>query len=392
MSKLKKMTSAFLAGIITAALFFSGCSSDEKKETGSSSSDKESSVSQKSSAVQSSKTQSNTQSSDSGEKSETSSDTNSITPLIWEVTDAEGNKMYMMGTIHLGDDAIDHMPDYFESAFAKCDAVALECDSSETSMDLDSIARFMYTDGTTIKDHVSEEDYNNAVKILQDSGMFTKAYDYVKPFMWLSLAEVIAGQNVGLSADYGVDTMLETRGRKNNKEIIELEGADFQTEVIASLPDELQELMFHEMAQTDDYMTQLQNEMKEIYQNWKDGKEITDNSDSSDTDEESLSEEDQKLVDEYNRIMLYDRNEGMADKAETYIKSDKLTFLAVGAAHFTGDKGIKKIMEDRGYTFRPLTSKDAEDIDKQISEQESALDADVSILPDVTDPSIPRAA
>ena len=392
MSKLKKMTSAFLAGIITAALIFSGCSSDEKKETGSSSSDKESSVSQKSSAVQSSKTQSNTQSSDSGEKSETSSDTNSITPLIWEVTDAEGNKMYMMGTIHLGDDAIDHMPDYFESAFAKCDAVALECDSSETSMDLDSIAQFMYTDGTTIKDHVSEEDYNNAVKILQDSGMFTKAYDYVKPFMWLSLAEVIAGQNVGLSADYGVDTMLETRGRKNNKEIIELEGADFQTEVIASLPDELQELMFHEMAQTDDYMTQLQNEMKEIYQNWKDGKEITDNSDSSDTDEESLSEEDQKLVDEYNRIMLYDRNEGMADKAETYIKSDKLTFLAVGAAHFTGDKGIKKIMEDRGYTFRPLTSKDAEDIDKQISEQESALDADVSILPDVTDPSIPRAA
>ena len=105
--------------------------------------------------------------------------------------------------------------------------------------------------------------------------------------------------------------------------------------------------------------------------------------------EESLTEEQQEFVDEYNRIMLVDRNKGMADKAEEYIKSEKTTFMAVGSAHFYGENGILQLMEDRGYSVRALSSEDA-------SMQKASEQSKVTEVTDVstaeTDPAVPKAA
>lgn len=55
---------------------------------------------------------------------------------------------------------------------------------------------------------------------------------------------------------------------------------------------------------------------------------------------------------EYNKAMLIDRNIGMADKIDGYLKSDKKAeyFIVVGAAHYLGEHGVIKLLEDKGYT------------------------------------------
>ena len=52
---------------------------------------------------------------------------------------------------------------------------------------------------------------------------------------------------------------------------------------------------------------------------------------------------------EYYKIMLTDRNIGMTNKIDELIKDGKKHTVAVGAAHFIGDDGILKLLEEKGY-------------------------------------------
>ncbi|WP_225999808.1 TraB/GumN family protein [Paenibacillus sp. BJ-4] len=54
----------------------------------------------------------------------------------------------------------------------------------------------------------------------------------------------------------------------------------------------------------------------------------------------------------YNQAMLIDQNIGMADKIDGYLKNGKNEeyFIVVGAAHYLGEIGIVKLLEDKGYT------------------------------------------
>ncbi len=396
--KCKRILSLALAAFLTAAICFSGCqnnSADINAEQSESSVEAE--VSEKVSASESkaaeessgkaAESKTETSLKENSDSSEASVSQNTITPKVWEIKDEDGNVMYMMGTIHLGNEEIMHMPDYFESTFAGCDALAVECDTTKMAMDLTQITKLMYTDKSTIKEHVSEEDYQKAVEILSGSSMYNQMYEYMKPIMWISLGEVAAASNVGLTENYGVDKMLINRAYKEGKSVLEVEGAEFQTEILTSIPDEIQELLFHEMANTENYMEEMEKSMTELYANWEKGEEIA--SDEEVSMEESLTEEQQEFVDEYNRIMLVDRNKGMADKAEEYIKSEKTTFMAVGSAHFYGENGILQLMEDRGYSVRALSSEDA-------SMQKASEQSKVTEVTDVstaeTDPAVPKAA
>ena len=175
------------AGILAALTLFAGCSKpDGEKKTESSAADSSVGSVQVESSQENSKTESsgkknNPESSDdknsstesSGEKNnpESSDDKNSstessgeknssqessddkssspessgeissleqstITPAVWEVTDQNGNNIYMMGSIHIAKEDASVLPDYFETAYAKCDALAVECDVLDNSVNM----------------------------------------------------------------------------------------------------------------------------------------------------------------------------------------------------------------------------------------------------------------
>ena len=89
---------------------------------------------------------------------------NSITPLMWKAEDKNGNYAYLFGSIHAGDSAVDNMPDYFEKAYADSDTLAFEIDMSDIYSEITASSSMLtdviYSDGTTIKDHISENTYN----------------------------------------------------------------------------------------------------------------------------------------------------------------------------------------------------------------------------------------
>jgi uncharacterized protein YbaP (TraB family) len=58
-----------------------------------------------------------------------------------------------------------------------------------------------------------------------------------------------------------------------------------------------------------------------------------------------------KSIDEYNKAMMTDRNDGMLDVAKKYLESGDVVFYAVGLAHLLDtNNGLVFTLRDAGYT------------------------------------------
>ena len=360
--KIRKIMCGLLACAMLSLFTFSGCNgqSDEQssKPSESVSNTQSSQPAESSQPKESSEPQSETQS------SENSAENEKITPAVWKVTDKNGNYIYMMGSIHAADDAVNNMPDYFENAFKECTALAVEADvtnvTSDISQAVDMAQKMMYTDGTTIKDHISAETYQKAVQLLTDNDMYTSLYDYYMPFAWTSLIDNIVINKSGLDVNKGVDSVLTKRAKKENKKILEIESVEFQLNLFKDFSDETQELMLK--SYTEDGVIEKQTKaLDELYDKWKKGT-ITSKDVSDDVDENGMTDKEKQLIDEYNKKMVDDRNKNMADKAEEYMQGSETVMFVVGAAHFQGEKGILQLMKDKGCTVTQLTSDDVSDV------------------------------
>jgi len=66
------------------------------------------------------------------------------------------------------------------------------------------------------------------------------------------------------------------------------------------------------------------------------------------------TEKEVKVIKEYNKMMITDRNINMADKAKQYLSQGKDVFYVVGAMHMVGKNGIVKLLTDAGYKVEPV--------------------------------------
>ena len=287
---------------------------------------------------------------------DTSSSENTITPAMWKAEDDNGNYIYMFGTIHATDESGRDFPDYFEEAFEDCEAVAVEADvtdlAGDTSQLYEMVYSLMYTDGTTIQDHLSKETYDALVKLFESKNMYPTMYNTFKPMMWLSLAENAVISDCGLDATKSVDSIITQRAKEENKEVIELESVDFQIQAFDSLSDGVVNVLFSSYTSEESYQNQVDS-MKEMYDSWKSGtlSDIV----TGDYETYDLTEKEKALYDEYNKIILVDRNAAMVEKAEGFLKEGKKVMICVGAAHFYGDDGIVSFLEKDGYTVTKLS-------------------------------------
>lgn len=349
--KIKKLASAVLSAILGTVIIFSGCSNggsvndnSSKAESSitSSESKTESSQSSKVESSQASKTEAQSSKEEASKNTEPDAD---YTPAMWKVTKGD-KEMYLFGSIHATQDGAENLPDYVQKAFDECDYLAMELDTDSMMNDLGQALqltqKLMYTDGTTIKDHISKETYDAAVKYLTEKGLYISYYDNFKPMMWISLLENAMYNDAGIDITKSMESIMTSKAKKANKEILEVENIDIQLGVFDNISDELADVMILSYTQADP--TEQAKANNKLYEQWKHGEAI------EDTDDEEIPDEYKDDYEKYSKAMLTDRNKGMADKAEEYMNDGKKVFFMVGAAHMYGDDGIVQLLTDRGYT------------------------------------------
>ena len=287
-------------------------------------------------------------------------DPDTVTPLIWHVTDTDGDgEMYLFGTIHAGDErseiAVDNVSKYID----ECDSLAVEFDvvayQEDTERMVEDLAEYLLDEGK-ITDYLSEETYEAAKAILRKAHMYIGLYDRYGLAFWSELVDsAMIEAYSDISTENAVDTLLISYAYDHDIDVLEVESYEFQSALLSGFSDEFYVYMIENTISDPEAYGELLND---LYEHWTAGDEQAMIEDliieEESCDEEELSDGLIAELDEYTYSMYDERNLGMADKAEEYLASGGKTFFAVGEAHMLGEAGIVSLLTERGYTVEPV--------------------------------------
>ncbi len=305
------------------------------------------------------------------------SDYSTIDPLFWEVEGSNGGKLYLLGTIHAADSSTYRLPEKIMNAYFESDSLAVECNTlayqNNIVAQLNSAKDMMYTDGTTIADHIDPELYQlmktyvseNMTPSIQAMGYTTETLDRCKPSVWMSVMDNMSVEAAGLDTNLGIDTHFLTIATAQSKDIIEVESVDFQMGMLAGFSDDVYDMLLSSYVSST--LAEQGAALSDIYKDWQVGNaenlltyDVTpEDFEGQDATKEEIDEY-ISLYNEYNDAMLNNRNIGMADTAENMLNNGQKVFYIVGAAHMVGTTGIVALLRQRGFTVKQIGGKDAE--------------------------------
>lgn len=282
------------------------------------------------------------------------------TPLFYEVTSPEGAKMYLLGTIHIGDDRTAHLPAEIYGALEESDALALEI-NQDTFMD-EVMASNVYTDlyregtfyidGTTVKDHLPEELYNDAMNFLKMTGQYISAYEYCRPAALSSIIEYSYYDTSHVLHSYkGVDRNLMTLAEEKGMEIRSIETVEDRLNMDIRYTDAIHGFLLESAVYTTRY--EMMGDSEEMFDLWCEGdeKKLSEYLNEEPEFSEDATEEEIAEYEKYENIMVAERDAKMLERAKQYLENkDEVVFFAVGIGHFFSETGLIEGLREAGYT------------------------------------------
>lgn len=283
--------------------------------------------------------------------------------LIWKATHG-ANTVYLLGSIHIGVPEMYPMDPTVRDAFASADSLWVEANISIDDPELLAVMAetMMYVDGSSLSDHLSPETYEKLQQVLESLGIPSGGMDIFKPWAitltlsMMSLTEPTVDQIE--AAGLGVDMYFIERAMLDGKPIHELEGLQFQIEMMDSVPleeqqqelDELLEFMLTGAGEEENASGQKQAAelFDSLIQQWiaGDAEQFAMNFALSDVelmDNNAGSGMSQRLFGE--------RDKHMADKIADLLEQEEehTAFVVVGAGHFVIEGMIIDQLIEKGY-------------------------------------------
>jgi uncharacterized protein YbaP (TraB family) len=206
----------------------------------------------------------------------------------------------------------------------------------------------MYTGEETLKANISEKTFQLVEDKLKELGMDISGFQTFKPWMVAMTIEGMELMKLGFTPNYGIDKYFIDKASTSTpgkKEIVELEGLEYQVKLFESFSKEENEKFLISAIME---ANQLEKEIDAMVNAWTIG--------DVGKMEQLLIQNIQKhpeLKVLYKKI-LDDRNEKMVEKIISYLKTDKKYFIVAGAAHMVGRKGIIQLLKENGFKVKQL--------------------------------------
>ena len=275
--------------------------------------------------------------------------------LLWEIS---GNglkqKSYLYGTMHVSNKIAFHLGDTFFLALDQAELVCLESDPGKWIEEMynsdNGISRsrlsdyYGYGGGNFYENLVDfaapqKKDLEKALrqKHSLENGFLYRGSEY----------------NEEYEENTYLDLFIYQYAKKNKIEVLNLE--DFQEtnklQVLSMLPDENKEDKDNKKRKKNYYSKwnkemSIREAMEDAYRNGK--LDIID----SITRMTAMS-------DNYLHYFLHERNRIMAEGIDT-LAQQKSIFIGIGAAHLPGENGVIEMLQEKGYSLRPVTRNKSE--------------------------------
>lgn len=264
--------------------------------------------------------------------------------VFYEVKNGDSN-VYLLGSVHVGNSDMYPLHGTIKEAYSNSDYLAVEVDINNLNpMEMMQFIseKGVYQDGSTLKDHIESDLYDELITLLLKNGMPEEEIAMFKPWLIADMVESILIEQYGYSFDLGIDQYFLTKAAEDNKEIISLETLEDQLSLFTILSAESQEESLRSTLFE-------QEENKEMLENlviqWIKG------------DIDSLSElreiDDDEPADllDFHYALTDERDKEMAEKIDQFLRSEKgeTYFVVVGALHLVGENSIVDLLRSKGY-------------------------------------------
>ncbi|UNK20687.1 TraB/GumN family protein [Paenibacillus sp. N3/727] len=268
--------------------------------------------------------------------------------LMWKVTN-DKNTLYLLGSVHLGITDMYPMQKSIRDAFKASDDLWVELDLVGGDMSYFQ-EKMVYSDGTTLKDHVAAATYEKLQKVLTKLEVPANAFDGYKPFAVSSSLSTFAyfdnPTDIGIANATGIDRHFLTSAMLMGKPIHELEGIKLQADLFADVPDKQQEKELNAMLDTflsESGTDEVAKHLKQMQLDWIEG----------DVEglRKTLTADGQFTENEANQRLIGERDKNMALKLAELLekKGENTSFVVVGAAHYVMEGMVVDLLKEKGY-------------------------------------------
>lgn len=264
---------------------------------------------------------------------------NDSNSLLWEIS-GKGLKKpsYLFGTFHvMCKDDIRFSPNLLTALQASSE-LYLEMDMDDAANTLGAIFFVNMKDGKTLKDLYSPEEYERLNAYFKDSlGMGLTMFQRMKPNF---LEAMLYPKMMPCKTMSGVEEELMKIVKKDKKEINGFETIAFQASVFDSIPYADQAKSLLKTIDSIQTYRVLFQQMLNVYK-----------SQQLDSIEAMFALE--PGFEESRDVLLDKRNSNWVNQLKE-ILSKKNIFMAVGAGHLVGEKGVIELLKKEGYTVRAI--------------------------------------
>ncbi|MGN6600828.1 MAG: TraB/GumN family protein [Ginsengibacter sp.] len=263
--------------------------------------------------------------------------------LLWKVS---GNGLqkpsFLFGTFHLLCKQDIHFSDQLKKAFNYADEIYMELDMDDPSTMLSGMMYMNMRGDTTLKDLYSENDYTRLKNYFSDTlKMPLTLLQKAKPYFLVAL---LYPRMMNCSSPAGVEEELVNLAKQDKKEISGLETMKFQASVFDSIPYEWQA---KELLKNIDSFSANKREFETMLSFYKNQQ-----MDSI----KNMLHTSEFGSDKYDDLLLNNRNKNWVNKLDSIMKKESV-FVAVGAGHLVGEKGLIELLKKKGYKVEPLENK-----------------------------------
>lgn len=265
---------------------------------------------------------------------------------LWEVKSMSGT-VYLYGTVHAGKPSWYPLPSQVEKAVNDSSVLVVEADVTNMQAMVKSTGSMMYSPPDSLEKHVKPEDYARFRKLVGKYAIPESQVVQLKPFMAVSMLVFQEWAKLGYLPQYGIDIYLITKAKGEGKKIVEIEGMDTQIMLMDSLTEAENRTIF---AST---LSALESGLS--------GEQITGIVNAWQSGDPNLVLEiarkynnDVAGAKEFEEKFIWSRHDEMAKKIEGYLGTKEKHFVAVGALHLAGPRGLVEMLRKRGYFVKQL--------------------------------------
>lgn len=255
--------------------------------------------------------------------------------VLWKVEKAGVAPSHLFGTIHVSDPRVTTLPEAVEQAFNHAQSFTMEMVVDQPA-ELYFAKAMSLKQGQNLRAMLGDDLYTKAISLMQEYGFPPQVTQHLKP--WAILITLIVPRPGGEPI---LDQQLHQKAMLRKKPVHQLESVEEQVAIFDGIPLKAQTSMLESAANHYDELPNLLEQTIQAYLArdldalWRLNSLYADEGEAGD-------------YEYFIERVLFSRNLRMAQRADEQLRKGG-AFVAVGALHLYGEKGVLALLEKQGY-------------------------------------------